>query len=198
MNKHHNKNSHRRHRFIKVCGQMYTGTVDCAVAYGADYVGFNFCTGSERYVSPSHVARMKSALVKRVGVFSSQGTQEILDIMQESHLHMAQLQGCHSVSDAATIGSGRVMRVLRVEKSCTRAALQEEVDAWAPFCCAFLVECEDAALLRRVEFPHPWVLSGRMELGKLQRMLHLCSPDGVDIDSCAESSELMAAMRTIS
>lgn len=149
-------------------------------------------------MSPSHAARMNSALVKRVGVFSGQGTQEILDIMQESHLHMAQLQGSHSVSDAAAIGAWRVIRVLRVEKPCTSAALQEEVDAWAPFCCAFLVECEDAALLRRVEFPHAWVLSGRMQQGKLQRMLHLCNPDGVDIDSCAEFAELMAAMRAIS
>ena len=38
-------NRNRRRPFVKVCGQTYTGSVDCAVAYGASYIGFNFCLG---------------------------------------------------------------------------------------------------------------------------------------------------------
>ena len=92
-------NRNRRRPFVKVCGQTYTGSVDCAVAYGASYIGFNFCLGSPRYVSPSHAAGMRSVNVKRVGVFQQQRPAEICRIMRQAGLHLAQLQGGHTPQD---------------------------------------------------------------------------------------------------
>lgn len=197
MNRLHTSTRNKRRPFIKVCGQTYTGSVDCSAAYGAEYIGFNFCKGSNRRVTPLHAAQMNSCLVKRVGVFDAQGAEEVCCIMQQARLHLAQLQGHHTPAEGNCIGASRVIRTLRVQPGETVAAVQAEVDAWAPACCAFVVECGNAALLRRVRFPHPWLLSGRMNPALLGRMLHLCRPHGVDIESGWTTSETLAALRAI-
>ena len=189
--------THRR-PFIKVCGLTYAGSGDCAAAYGADYVGFNFCRGSEHYVSPAHAAGMHTANVKRVGVFNGGGAAKIRRTMAEARLHLAQLQEPCTMADARAIGPQRVIRALRLGKESTPAQLQRELDAWAPCCRAFLVEAEDAALLSAVSFPRPWILSGRVAPAALQRILHTCHPDGVDIESRVGCADTMAAMRAVS
>ncbi|MBR2145784.1 MAG: hypothetical protein IKK73_08655 [Akkermansia sp.] len=187
----------RRRPFIKVCGQTYTGSVDCAAAYGAEYIGFNFCPGSTRFVSPAHAAGMPSAHVKRVGVFAGQGAEEICRIMQQARLHLAQLQGEQTPQDARVIGPQRVIRKLNIQGGRNAADVQAELDAWAPFCSAYLVECMDAALVAQLQFPHPWMLSGRMPGRILHDMVQTCRPDGVDIDSCVDCADTMACMRAI-
>ncbi len=187
----------RRRPFIKVCGQTYTGSVDCAAAYGAEYIGFNFCLGSTRFVSPAHAAGMPSAHVKRVGVFARQGGEEICRIMQQAHLHLAQLQGAQTPQDARLIGTQRVIRKLNLQRGRKVADAQAELDSWAPFCSAYLVESQDAALVAQLQFPHPWMLSGRMPENLLRAMVQACQPDGVDIDSCMDCVDTMSCMRTI-
>ena len=187
-----------RRPFIKVCGLTYAGSVDCAAAYGAEYVGFNFCPGNEHYVSPAHAAGMPTANVKRVGVFNAGGAAQICRTMQEARLHLAQLQEPCTMADARAIGPQRVIRALRLGKESTPAQLQRELDAWAPYCRAFLVKAEDAALLAAVCFPRPWILSGRVDPDALQNMLHTCHPDGVDIESRVGCADTMAAMRAVS
>lgn len=187
-----------RRPFIKVCGLTYAGSVDCAAAYGAEYVGFNFCLGSEHYVSPAHAAGMPTANVKRVGVFNAGGAAEIRRTMAEARLHLAQLQGNCTMGDARVIGPHRVIRALRLGNESSPAQLQHELDSWAPYCHAYLVETEDAGLLSAVHFPRPWILSGRVEPAALQSMLHTCHPDGVDIESRVGCADIMAAMRVVS
>lgn len=198
MNTNHTSTPNNRRPFIKVCGLTYAGSVDCAAAYGADYVGFNFCQGSESYVSPVHAAGMPTAHVKRVGVFNGGGAGEICRTMQQAGLHLAQLQEGTSTEDARIIGPRRVIRSLRLGQGTTVQQLQEELNRWAPFCRAYLVESSDAHLLSEVAFPHPWILSARMENSALREMLRSCQPDGVDIESRVGCAETMAAMRAVS
>lgn len=187
-----------RRPFIKVCGLTYAGTVDCAASYGADYVGFDFCPGSPRYVSPAHVAGMHSANVMRVGVFNGGDAAGICRTMQQAGLHLAQLQGRCTVEDARTIGPQRVIRALHPGQGMTAGQLQAELDRWAPFCRAFLVESDDAGLLSGVDFPRPWILSARMDACALQHVLLTCHPDGIDVESRVGCAETMAAMRAVS
>lgn len=189
--------STRRRMLIKVCGLTYSGTVDCAVAYGADYVGFNFCKGSTRFVSPLQAAGMPTAQVKRVGVFGWESVGEICRTMQQAGLHRAQLPAERGTACADAVGAHRVVCHLRLLPGTSASALQALLDHWAGHCCAFLVESLDAGLLAAVQFPHPWLLSGRMDAAGLQRMLRHCRPDGVDIDSHVECSRTMEAMRAI-
>lgn len=184
--------------FIKVCGLTYTGTVDCAVAYGAAYIGFHLYPDSPLYISPARAARLQSAHVKRVGVFSGQSAAEICRSMQVAGLHYAQLRGNAAPGIACRIGRQRVIRSLRVEQGAGVAALQAELDAWAPFCAAFHIEAEDAALLQQLRMPRPWILSPRVPRAALPELLRRCRPDGVDIESHVECTRTMAAMRAVS
>lgn len=193
----HISTSNLRRPFIKVCGLTYAGSVDCAAAYGAEYVGFNFCQGSEHYVSPAHAASMQSANVMRVGVFNGGDAAAICRTMQRAGLHLAQLQESVSVADACAIGPQRVIRVLRAGAGCTPLQLQRMLDSWAPYCRAFLIESADAALLASAAFPRPWILSGRIALHTLCELLRTCRPDGVDIESSLDCSEIMAVMRSV-
>lgn len=187
----------RRRPLIKVCGLTYNGSVDCAAAYGADYVGFDFRRGSSRFVSPLQAAGMPTVQVMRVGVFGPQGAGEIRHIMQQAGLHLAQLPAELGTDCADAVGAGRVICHLRLLPGMRKSAVQQLLDHWAGHCCAFLVDCLDAALLAAVQFPHTWLLSGRMEAAELQRMLRHCRPDGVDIDSHVECARTMEAMRAI-
>lgn len=184
----HSNTCNRRRPFIKVCGQTYTGSVDCAAAYGADYIGFNFCAGNPNYVSPEHVAGMRSAHVKRVGVFSQQGAAEICRIMSAAGLHLAQLQGGQTREDAARIGPERIIRTLRVAPGSTLQTVQAEIDHWGTHCRAFLVESDNAALLQELIFPRPWILSDSVGEAKLQELLQHCRPDGVNLEHSVEKA----------
>lgn len=197
MKNNHTSTLNKRRPFIKVCGLTYAGSVDCAAAYGADYVGFNFCRGNARYVSPAHAASMPTAQVKRVGVFNSGDVLEICRAMKQAGLHLAELQGTCSLETARRIGRQRVIRTLVPGHGCTPQQLQREVDIWASSCCAFLVECADAPLLSAVEFPLPWILSGGPETAVLLKKLGACRPDGVNIESRVGCPETMAAMRAV-
>ena len=125
-------------------------------------------------------------------------------IMRQAGLHLAQLQGGHTPQDAEAIGPHRIIHRLRVDSVRSAAAVQEEIRRWAPYCRAFLVEAENAALLAELEFPRPWILSVRMDPAQLEHALELCRPDGVDFDSCVEAApgiksprRLLQAMRTV-
>lgn len=186
-----------RRPFIKVCGLTYTGTVDCAVAYGAAYIGFHFYQESPLYISPARARRLQSAHVKRVGVFSGRSAAEICRSMQVAGLHFAQVQGPAAPGLGLDIGAQRVIRSLRVEPGASVVTLQSELDAWAPACAAFHIDAEEVTILHQLRMPRPWILAGRMEGDALQESIILFRPDGVEIESHIECSRTMAAMRVI-
>lgn len=193
---------HNRKRppFIKICGQTHASIADCAVSFGARYIGFVFHHGSPRSISPERAASINSANVGRVGVFVRQRAPEILDIMRQARLDYAQLHGAQSVQDALEIGSQRVIRVLWPERCACHDELQRQIDEWEPYCACYLLDAGDACgsggLGRRLDvrgfdllhFPHPWILAGGLNENNIPEVLQRCSPDGLDLNSGIESA----------
>lgn len=188
---------HTKIPFIKVCGQTHPATVDCAVAYGARFIGFIFHSKSPRYISPDRAAQIPSTNVKRVGVFVRQGAEEILPIMQRARLDYAQLHGHQGVEVAKIIGPQRIIRVLWPEQAENRDALQQQIDAWAPYCAYYLLDAGtvgSGGTGRRINvqefnslsFPHPWILAGGLNADNMAQALQECHPDGVDLNSGIE------------
>lgn len=190
----------KRPPFIKVCGQTHSPVADCAVSFGARFIGFVFHEGSPRSIAPERAASIRSAHVGRVGVFVRQRAPEILDIMRRARLDYAQLHGCQSMEDALAIGPDRVIRVLWPEQCADAADLQRRIDAWAPYCAYYLLDagksCGSGGLGRRMEiswlnslrFPRPWILAGGLDEANIPEALSQCSPDGLDLNSGIESS----------
>lgn len=84
---------------IKICGIKTLNDALAAVEAGADYLGFNFYSGSVRFIEKAACAEITSVLkrehpqVKLVGVFVNSSVEEVKDILQACRLDLAQLHG---------------------------------------------------------------------------------------------------------
>ena len=184
--------------FLKVCGQTHAGTVDASLALGAQYIGFIFHQGSPRSITPERAAAIHTRFTRRVGVFVRQRATEIRDIMQRAQLDYAQLHGSQTIEDARQIGPQRVIRTIWPEHCGCAAALQQRVNEWEPYCTMYLLDagsnvgsggtgkCLDVRQLAHVQFPHPWILAGGLNAQNIPRLLALCQPDGIDLNSGVE------------
>lgn len=184
--------------FLKVCGQTHAGTVDASLALGVQYIGFIFHQGSPRSITPERAASIHTRFTRRVGVFVRQRAAEIRDIMQRAQLDYAQLHGSQTIEDARQIGPQRVIRTIWPEHCGSAAALQQRVNEWEPYCSMYLLDagsnvgsggtgkCLDVQQLAHVQFPHPWILAGGLNAQNIPRLLTLCQPDGIDLNSGVE------------
>ncbi|MGO9590732.1 MAG: phosphoribosylanthranilate isomerase [Candidatus Acidiferrales bacterium] len=113
---------------VKICG--ITNWVDArrAVAEGADLLGFNFYTGSPRYVEPAKAKRIVSRLPKKisvVGVFVNESEQTMLEIARTVGLDALQLHGDETPAMVARLKrSFPVIKAIRVKQSLAVGQLQ--------------------------------------------------------------------------
>ena len=121
---------------IKICG--LTNLNDALAAEeGADLLGFNFYSGSPRYIDPAHCAEITAVLrAKRVGaltvgVFVNAPTSAIADIQQRCKLDLIQLHGDEPPAMLQQL-EGRAFKAIRPQ---TRA---EADGAWRRYSLARL------------------------------------------------------------
>lgn len=79
---------------IKICGVNSLPFAKRAEDLGADYLGFIFAERSPRRVSPKIAAEMVASLrgnAKTVGVFTETSVSEIIDVVRDVRLDVAQL-----------------------------------------------------------------------------------------------------------
>ena len=103
---------------LKVCGITTLDDALMCVECGAAYLGFNFYPKSPRYIAPDAaraVIERLPAHVQIVGVFVNEPTPEdVLRIMSESGVTIAQLHGDETPGYCAAVGAERVIKALRV------------------------------------------------------------------------------------
>jgi phosphoribosylanthranilate isomerase len=81
---------------VKICGITDAHDGEAAVAAGADMLGFNFYSGSARYISPEDARDISSRLaatVRKVGVFVNATAAQVRKVMQTVGLDMLQFHG---------------------------------------------------------------------------------------------------------
>ena len=168
--------------------------IDHAAALGADMCGFIFYPPSPRNVSPEQAAGLETHGMKRVGVFVGQSVEEIRAIVREARLDFIQLHGGQSAEFASEFPAEKVIRVLWPKKYGTLAALQADIDAFAPTCGMYLLDAGmgsgmtlDWPSLGALRFPHPWMLSGGLGPDNIAEALDACTPDAIDVNSRLES-----------
>lgn len=192
---------------VKFCG--FTRPADAAFAssLGAAFVGTIFA-GGPRLLTPAAArtafeAAASAGPARRVGVFGSQGVEEILAIALETGLDVVQLHGAsHSrtVSELRRSFGGEVWRVLRMSGASRKPDLRvaaEGVDAVVLDAFA-----EDrlggtgvpvdwvslASTLERSGRPPRLVLAGGLTPDNVKRAIELVAPDVVDVSSGVESA----------
>jgi len=81
---------------VKICGITNLQDARHAAERGADAIGFNFYSGSKRYISPTDAAAIVeqvSAGVEKIGVFVNAPIEEIVEIEHAVQLDTVQLHG---------------------------------------------------------------------------------------------------------
>ena len=82
---------------IKICGLTRPEDVKKAVDLAVDYVGFNFYKKSARYIAPADAKKLndltQSTATKAVGVFVNEPLENLVNIVRQVGLDIAQLHG---------------------------------------------------------------------------------------------------------
>ena len=183
--------------FIKVCGLLRHEDIRTCINQGVDLLGFIFHPKSPRNICPENVPDLSGTPVGKVGVFVDQTPDAITTIMDTAGLHLAQLHGGQSIQDCQAVGASRVIKVLWPMRYENQDDLRRDMDRFAPFCAAFLLDAGtssgghgmslDFKNLQNMDFPRPWLLAGGLGPANIKEALQ-CTPDGVDLNSGVESA----------
>ena len=110
---------------VKICGITTAEDARAAVEAGASALGFNFWSGSPRYIRPERAAEIMRLLpegVLRVGVFVNESAAAIEEIARSAPLDIAQLHG--------RCGNPRGLRLWKAVAAGSEQASADGIEAW--------------------------------------------------------------------
>ncbi|MFW6236593.1 MAG: phosphoribosylanthranilate isomerase [Desulfovibrionales bacterium] len=188
----------RKTTLVKVCGMTTAEDATLCARLGADLVGFIFHRSSPRNITPARAAAIPSFGMIRVGVFVQQSVDEVLAIMNQARLDMAQLHGDQDESFCKGVGPEQVIRVFWPGRYSGQGEFRTELSRFARCCTYALLDAGtsggghgtsmDLSLLHDISIPMPWFLAGGLGPDTIGPALSHCSPQGVDLNSGVESS----------
>jgi phosphoribosylanthranilate isomerase len=89
---------------VKICGLTTAESVETTCAVGADYIGFNFCAASPRFVDANEARALASGVNDRtevVGLFVDPSDEELADV--QDFVDLYQLHGGECTTRLADI-----------------------------------------------------------------------------------------------
>jgi len=180
--------------FVKICGLTEMRGAAAAVEAGADAVGFVFAP-SPRRVTPAQAGEIGRSLprhVLRVGVFVSPALEEVVRIMDEAGLDLAQIHGDLPLSFWETLGS-RAIRAVSVGRTPPSPGLAVGrprfllLDAYRPGFAGGTGRTfpwAEAASYRPLGIPI--LIAGGLNPENVRAALAIARPAGVDVSSGVE------------
>jgi phosphoribosylanthranilate isomerase len=189
---------------IKICGITSLEDALSAIDAGADLLGFNFYPKSPRYLTPEACAEIQSSIpnhrssILSVGVFVNSPAAEIVSILDQCGLPLAQLSGDERPETLAALG-GRAFKALRLrEPDMTAAAMASLparlsppaclVDAYRPGEYGGTGQTADWNLAACLARTSPILLAGGLTPENVATAVQQVHPWGVDVASGVETS----------
>ncbi|MGD9627901.1 MAG: phosphoribosylanthranilate isomerase [Pyrinomonadaceae bacterium] len=185
---------------VKICGITNLADAKLVADLGADMIGFNFYTGSKRYVSPAHAASFADVLtggITRVGVFVDASVHEILLAKRLVQLDGIQLHGNESPRfiaelrdkvDATMIKAIRVRSALDIDSAKTFGADAILLDAYSSVDFGGTGETFDWRFAERAGPGIKLLLAGGLTPENVAEAIRNVRPYAVDVASGVESS----------
>lgn len=189
---------------VKICGLSSAEAVDAAVKGGARFVGFVFYPPSPRSLTPDEAARLAASVapgITRVGVFVDPDDATLDAVLAKVPLDMLQLHGAETPERLAAIKRRR-LQVMKAVKVAGETDLQAAkaffgvadwlmFDAKAPKDLAGALPGGNALafdweLLRRRNWPLPWMLSGGLTVENLAEAVKVSRAETIDVSSGVE------------
>lgn len=184
---------------VKICGITNWTDARRAIAGGANFLGFNFYSGSPRYIEPVKARKIVERLPKgifAVGVFVNEAEQKVLEIARSVGLHYVQLHGNESAATVARLKrSLPVIKAIRVHSPfrASQLARFKSADAllldgfdgaqWGGTGRTFDWKIAKRAAARRRIF-----LAGGLTPGNVAQAISAAKPYAVDVCSGVETS----------
>jgi phosphoribosylanthranilate isomerase len=168
---------------VKICGITNWPDAQRSFKAGADYLGFNFCRKSPRYISPARAKKIVERLprgVTAVGVFVNETEEAVLEIARKGGLDYVQLHGEESPRTVTNLAKRvRVIKAIRVRKPFRVAELSRYKSA-----SAFLLDAFDRHARGGTGKMFDWAVARRANRG---RRIFLAG--GLTPENAAEASQ---------
>ncbi len=187
---------------VKICGITTLADALASIEAGAKMLGFNFYTGSPRFISPSAARRIIDQLPEKVlsvGVFVNEDTpQKVAQIANRAGVRGIQLHGDESPEDCRELKDFFVIKALRLgEGFKPRDALQFEtggllLDAFSREMWGGTGRTCDLALARRTceligsQSGSRVFLAGGLTVNNVKDAIETVNPYAVDVCSGIE------------
>lgn len=181
---------------VKVCGITNVDDALLAVEYGAWALGFNFFSGSPRYIAPETVqsiCRFIPSNVIKIGIFVNMPVERILSIQQRCELHILQLHG-EEKPKHCQLGKP-VIKALRL-KSDQELPIMDEyrglysflIDHYSQNVFGGSGQCADWQLAKLAARKFPTILAGGLNVRNIQEAIETVQPIAVDVCSGIEET----------
>lgn len=179
---------------IKICGITNQEDALCAVAAGADALGFVFYEKSPRYVLPEAVRQIISDLppfVITVGLFVNAAPETILQTMRTAGLNVIQLHGDEAPEDCS-LNPYPVIKAMRVKDADSLAGMGNYpvsallLDAWDDQQYGGTGDRFDWQLVKSLTARQPLILAGGLNPNNVAEAIRIVNPYAVDVSSGVE------------
>lgn len=177
---------------IKICGMRRTEDIEYANQTLPDYVGFILAKGFRRSITADQARAFKALLdpkIKAVGVFVDDPPDEIIALLEEGVIDMAQLHGQESEEDIVYIKAASGKTVIKTVKAENRYM----VEAWLDTAADYLLfdsgagtgKTFDWGILEDVD--RDFFLAGGLKPDNIGEAAGMAHPYAVDLSSGAET-----------
>lgn len=194
---------------VKICGITRPKDAEMCVRAGADALGFNFFSGSKRYVNPEATLgwiRGLEGVVDRVAVVVN-ASPELLRMLTESGcFEMIQFHGDESPEVCAGVGVAHWMKALRVRPGDSLETPGHFptphllVDAWSPSEYGGTGLQTDRGIVREMIAKYPekrFVLAGGLTPENVAEAVREVRPAAVDVAGGVEASPGIKDVRLV-
>lgn len=189
---------------VKICGITNLDDALAALEAGADLLGFNFYPSSPRHIFPQVCARLVADLgsyrsqVTLVGVFVDLAADQVLRILNECDLDLAQLAGDETPESLRRLG-GRAFKAIRPQTQAEMVELIDRyparakppsylIDAYRPGKFGGTGELANWSLAASLSLHAPVLLAGGLTPENVAHAIRQVRPWGVDVASGVENT----------
>ena len=190
---------------IKICGLSTPESLEAALRFGADLVGFVFFAPSPRHLSLDRAHSLSQQVAGRaskVALTVDASDEELRAIISQVQPDWLQLHGRESPERVRFIRQSFGLPVMKAIGISTQADLAGVSD-YAPFADQLLFDAKmpkdsalpggngrtfDWSILQDLKLDRPWMLSGGLDATNVQEAIRRTGAKAVDVSSGVESA----------
>ena len=180
---------------IKLCGLSRSEDILCANELLPDYIGFVFAKGSRRYVSfdkARALREMADKRIKAVGVFVDASEDEIVSLVRDGIIDIAQLHGNEDEEYIARLRELGVNKIIRAYPVASISDVRMAANSGAD--CILLDSGQGGGLSFDWELAknldRPYFLAGGLSGLNVKSAIETLHPYAVDVSSGIETEGL--------